>query len=111
MKKALNMALFLSFMITIMVPVTGIHVHKLAATAFLLLSCFHMMTCRKKMSGKRWLLFVVILVSFGSGVCGMVLDRCPIILKIHRGISIVLVFFLAIHIFVFHKKCMPGKRN
>ena len=40
MKKALNMALFLSFMITIMVPVTGIHVHKLAATAFLLLSCF-----------------------------------------------------------------------
>lgn len=93
MKKALNMALFLSFMITIMVPVTGIHVHKLAATAFLLLSCFHMMTCRKKMSGKRWLLFVVILVSFGSGVCGMVLDRCPIILKIHRGISIMLVFF------------------
>lgn len=35
MKKALNMTLFLSFMITIMVPVTGIHVHKLAATAFL----------------------------------------------------------------------------
>ena len=29
MKKALNMTLFLSFMITIMVPVTGIHVHKL----------------------------------------------------------------------------------
>lgn len=56
-------------------------------------------------------LFVVILVSFGSGVCGMVLDRCPIILKIHRGISIVLVFFLAIHIFVFHKKCMSSKRN
>ena len=35
---------------------------------------------------------------------GMILDQYPIVLILHRCISIALVFFLAIHIFVFHKK-------
>ena len=68
-----------------------------------------MMTCRKKMSGKRWLLFVVILVSFGSGVCGMVLDRCPIILKIHRGFRLCW-YFSGNPYFVFHKNVCQVSR-
>ena len=37
MKKSLNILLLISFVLTVMVPVTGIHIHKLAATVFLLL--------------------------------------------------------------------------
>lgn len=104
MKKALSIALFISFVITIMVPVTGIYVHKLAAAIFLFLSIFHTMIHRKKLNPKRRLLLALLIVSFASGLFGMILDHFSLVLRIHRGISIVLVFFLAIHIFVFHKK-------
>lgn len=36
MKKTLNITLFLSFIVTIMAPITGIYIHKLAAAVFLL---------------------------------------------------------------------------
>ena len=38
MKKTLNIALLISFIVTIMVPLTGVHVHKMASVLFLLLS-------------------------------------------------------------------------
>ena len=41
MKKILNYGLFISFLLTIMVPLTGVHIHKLASTVFLLLSIVH----------------------------------------------------------------------
>ena len=47
---------------------------------------------------------LVILISFATGLFGMILDQIPVILMLHRAISIGLVFFLAIHIFVFHHK-------
>ena len=34
----------------------------------------------------------------------MILDHIPMVLIFHRAISIALVFFLAIHIYVFHRK-------
>ena len=104
MKRFLNIALLVSFLITIMVPLTGIHIHKLASVAFLLLSIVHTVTYRKKLGAKRWLLLALIVISFATGLFGMILDQFPIILMLHRCISIALVFFLAIHIFVFHKK-------
>lgn len=104
MKKALNIALLVSFLVTIMVPLTGIHIHKLASVVFLLLSIIHTFSYRKKLGTKRWLLLGLIVISFATGLFGIILDQFPIILILHRCISIALVFFLAIHIFVFHKK-------
>ena len=104
MKKILNFALLISFVVTILVPLTGIHVHKLASVIFLLLSIVHTVAYRKKLGMKRWLLLGLILISFATGLFGMILDQFPIVRILHRVISIMLVFFLAIHIFVFHKK-------
>ena len=104
MKRFLNIALLISFIVTVMVPLTGIHIHKLASVLFLLLSIVHTIVYRKKLGIKRWLLLGLIVISFATGLFGMILDQLPIILITHRCISIALVFFLAIHIFVFHKR-------
>ena len=104
MKKLLNLALLVSFLVTVMVPLTGIHIHKLASVVFLLLSIVHTITYRKKLGAKRWLLLALTVISFATGLFGMILDQVPIILILHRCISIALVFFLAIHIFIFHKR-------
>ena len=104
MKRFLNIALLISFLVTIMVPLTGIHIHKLVSVVFLLLSIIHTISYRKKLGTKRWLLLGLIVISFATGLFSMILDQFPIIMILHRCISIALVFFLAIHIFVFHKK-------
>lgn len=104
MKKILNIALLITFILTIMVPLTGVHIHKMASAFFLLLSIVHTFTYRKKLGAKRWLLFATNIISFATGLFGMILYNIPIVLILHRAISIGLVFFLAIHIFVFHKK-------
>ena len=104
MKRFLNISLLVSFLVTIMVPLTGIHIHKLASVIFLLLSIVHTVTYRKKLGMKRWLLLGLILISFASGLLGMILDHIPMVLILHRCISIALVFFLAIHIFVYHRR-------
>ena len=104
MKRFLNIVLLISFLVTIMVPLTGIHIHKLASVIFLLLSIVHTVTYRKKLGMKRWLLLGLILISFASGLLGMILDHIPIVLILHRCISIAVVFFLAIHIFAYHRR-------
>ena len=104
MKRFLNIALLISFLVTIMVPLTGVHIHKLASVLFLLLSIAHTIVYRKKLGAKRWLLLGLIIISFVTGLFGMIFDHILIVLILHRAISIALVFFLAIHIFVFHKK-------
>ena len=104
MKKILNLALFLSFVATVLVPLTGVHIHKLASALFLLLSLVHTIVYRRKLGMKRWLLLVTIVISFATGLFGMILDQIPAILMLHRAMSIALVFFLAIHIFLFHHK-------
>ena len=104
MKKTLNYLLLLSFIVTIMVPLTGVHVHKLASTVFLLLCMLHTYMYREKLNSKRWGLLSLIVISFATGLFGMIFDHISVILMLHRVISIGIVFFLAIHIFVFHKK-------
>lgn len=104
MKKFLNLALLVSFVLTILVPLTGIHVHKLASVLFLLLSVVHTIVYRKKLGAKRYGLLALVIVSFLTGLFGMIFDQYPIVLILHRVLSIGLVFFLAIHIFLFHKR-------
>ena len=104
MKKFLNLALLISFIVTVMVPLTGIHLHKLASVVFLLLCIVHTVVYRKKLGAKRWLLLGLIVISFASGLFGMILDQYPFVLILHRAVSIAIVFFLAIHIFIYRKK-------
>lgn len=104
MKKLLNIALLISFIVTVMVPLTGIHVHKMASVLFLLLSIVHTIVYWKKLDMKRWLLLALIVISFATGLFGMILDQFPIVLILHRAFSIVVVFFMAIHIFIYHRK-------
>lgn len=104
MKKALNTALLISFIVTIMVPLTGIHIHKLASIIFLLLSVVHTLAYRRKLGAKKYLLLALVIVSFATGLFGMILDQYPVILVLHRVISIAVVFFLAIHIFMYHRR-------
>lgn len=106
MKKAkiLNIALLVSFVLTILVPLTGIHIHKLASVIFLLLTIVHAVRYRKKLGAKKYLLLTAVLISFVTGLFGMILDQYPIILQLHKAVSIIVVFFAAVHIFIYHKK-------
>lgn len=108
MKKALNLALFAAFLITCLVPLTGIHIHKLASLLFLLLSLVHTVVYRKKLGAKRYLLLALTVLSFLTGLFGMILKAYPMVLILHRVLSIALVFFLGIHIFVFHRRLGKG---
>lgn len=107
MKKALNGLLLVSFLITILVPMTGVPIHKLTSTLFLLLCMVHTLVYRRNLGVKRWLLLALVISSFITGLFGMIWEQLPLILMLHRVISIAIVFFLAIHIFVFHKKFLP----
>lgn len=104
MKKLLNFALLASFLLTVLVPLTGIIIHKLASLLFLLLTVVHTVLYRQKLGKKRYLLLALVIACFVTGVLGMVFDHLPWVLILHRILSIAAVFFLAIHIFVYHRK-------
>ena len=46
----------------------------------------------------------MIVISFATGLFGMVLEHISLVLILHRAISIAIVFFLAIHIYIFHRR-------
>lgn len=104
MKRVLNYLLAISFILTIMVPITGIIVHKLAATLFLVLALIHVFLYRKRLDYKYILIIVLTILSFVLGILGLIMIEYPIILVLHRTISIVLVCLLAIHIYKFHRR-------
>ncbi len=104
--KVLNSSLLFFLILTILVPITGVHVHKLASTLFLLLCIVHTLKYRNRFGTKSFLLLGVIWVSFLTGLFGMIMDQIPLILQLHKVISIVAVAFLAIHIYVFHRKLL-----
>ena len=103
MKKVLNIILFILFILTLLVPFTGVQIHKIASTLFLLFSIVHTIIYKNKLGLKRYLLLALIFISFFSGLLGMIFDEYIIIINLHKIISIAVVFFLAIHIFVYHK--------
>lgn len=102
--KALNIALLCAFIVTNLVPLTGIMVHKLASVIFLLLCVIHTVVYRKKLKAKTLGLLTVVFTAFFTGLFGMIFDEVPLILQLHKAVSIGSVFFLAIHIFVFHRR-------
>lgn len=104
MRRVLNYLLAISFVVTIMVPITGIMVHKLASTLFLVLALIHVFLYRKRLDYKYILVIVLTIVSFVLGILGLVMIEYPIVLTLHRTISIVLVCLLAIHIYRFHRR-------
>ena len=104
MRRVLNYLLAVSFIVTILVPITGIQIHKLASTLFLVFALIHMSVYRKRVDYQYILVIVLTVVSFVLGILGLVLVEHPIVLALHRTISIVLVFLLAIHIFKFHRR-------
>lgn len=99
MKRILNYLLAISFILTIMVPITGIIVHKLAATLFLILALIHVFVYRKRLDYKYILIIVLTVLSFVLGILGLIMVEHPIILLFHRTVSIVLIILLAIHIY------------
>lgn len=104
MRRVLNYLLAISFVLTIMVPITGIIVHKLAATLFLILALIHAFLYRKRLDLKYILIIVLTIVSFILGILGLIMVEYPMILILHRTVSIVLIILLAIHIYKFHRR-------
>ena len=100
----LNLALLLSLIVTLLVPITGVHIHKMASALFLLLCIVHTVVHRRKLGSRKFLLLAVVIISFATGLFGMILDQYPIILQLHKVISVAAVAVLAIHIFVYHKR-------
>lgn len=107
-KSTLNFFLFISFIVTVLAPLTGVHVHKMASTLFLLLTIVHTIAYRRTLGAKKYLLLCTVVIAFASGLLGMIFMQIPGILLLHRAISIVSVFFLAIHIFV-NRRCLLQK--
>ena len=107
-KTTLNFLLLISFVVTIFAPLTGIHIHKMASTLFLLLTLVHTIVYRKTLGAKKYLLLCIVVIAFASGLFGMIFDQITGILVLHKVISVVSVFFLAIHIFVNHR-CLIKK--
>ena len=103
-KKILHILLLVSFLLTVLVPVTGIHIHKLASAVFLLLCIVHGIICRKKLGTKTWGILALVFVAFFSGLFGMIFDDVPAIMILHRIVSFGCIAFLAIHIFLFRKR-------
>lgn len=103
MRRVLNYLLAISFVLTIMVPITGIIVHKLASTLFLVLALIHVFLY-KRLDLKYILVIVLTIVSFVLGILGLIMVEHPMILILHRTISIVLIILLAIHIYRFHRR-------
>lgn len=101
MKRALNILLMITFVLTLFVPLTGVHVHKLASALFLLLCLVHTGLHWRKMDVRRGIVLGLIFASFLTGLFGMIFEEIPMLLAMHKVISIVVVFFLAIHIFIF----------
>lgn len=102
--KILNILLLLSFIVTNLVPLTGLIVHKMASLIFLLLCIIHAIFYRKKLKQKALLLLALVALAFFSGLFGLIFDEIPLILALHKVISIGSIFALAIHIFVYWRK-------
>ena len=111
MKRILNTLSFLTFILTLLVPITGVHIHKLASVIFLILCLVHTGVYWKKMNIFRFFVLGLIFEVFLTGLFGMIFKQYPIILSIHTISSIAVVFFLAIHIFVFKKKICYSLRS
>lgn len=104
MKRILNYLLLITFIVTNLVPLTGVPIHKMASVLFLLLCIVHTLVYRRKLGAKKWGILAIVFAAFLTGLFGMIFREIPIIMALHKAVSIASVFFLAIHIFVYRKR-------
>lgn len=81
---------------TLTVPLTGVIVHKPASTVFLLLGLVHIFTAKRK-SKLGLFLPALVIAAFASGILGMIPDEYPVVLGLHKLLSIGSVFALGLH--------------
>lgn len=103
MKRILGILLPVSFLATVSVPLTGVIVHKLAATVFLLLSLVHGFAAKRKSKLGLGLL-ALMAVSFAAGILGMIFDQFPVVLGLHKLLSFFCIFSLGLHAAPFFRK-------
>ena len=60
MKKVLNIALLITFIVSSLAPLTGVPIHKMASSLFLLLCIIHTIAYRRKLGAKRWLMVTIL---------------------------------------------------
>lgn len=77
MKRILNTLLFLTFILTLLVPITGVHIHKLASVIFLILCLVHTGVYWKKMNIFRFFVLGLIFEVFLTGLFGMIFKQYP----------------------------------
>ena len=70
MKRILNTLLFLTFILTLLVPITGVHIHKLASVIFLILCLVNTGVYWKKMNIFRFFVLGLIFEVFLTGLFG-----------------------------------------
>ena len=103
-KKCFTYVLILSFVVTMCAPLTGTGIHKMVSAIFLLLCIAHTIVNRKNLDLKKAALLVIVVVAFVSGIFALIYDCMPLISALHIVVSIAIVFFLAIHMYVFLRK-------
>lgn len=104
-KRIINIALLLSFILVFSVPITGLKIHKISSTIFLLLSIIHTLIYLKKINIKKILLLIIVLIVFISGIMSMFFD---VWINIHKFIGMISIMFIAIHLFIYHKKIIKN---
>ncbi len=63
------------------------------------------------MNARRYVVLGLVFASFLTGLFGLIFEEIPLVLAIHKVVSIAVVFFLAIHIFVFGRRIFPESRK
>lgn len=63
------------------------------------------------MAARRVAVLGLVFTSFLTGLFGLIFEEISIILALHKMISIVVVFFLAIYVFVFSSMIFPKSRE
>lgn len=102
--KILNLFLLVSFLLTLCAPLTGIIIHKLASAVFLLLCLIHTLIHRKRLKWRGGLILLLVLAAFVSGLLSLIFGQFPLVLALHKMLSIGTACILAIHIFVYHRR-------
>lgn len=96
-KKLLYGALAISGLLTLLQPLTGTMVHKMAASVFLLLCVGHMIACRKKLTGAGVTLLALLLAAFATGVPAMM--QGGMAGAVHAVLGILCLCAMAAHAF------------
>lgn len=97
-------------LLTLFVPLTGIHIHKVMGTFFLLFCIIHIIKTRRKFTLSKFYLLILVLVSFITGVFAYIYDL-EIIKSIHTILAILMIAFVGIHIYIYHRRVFKKKKE